>query len=275
MVWKNCLRVSAWVVLLGLSAGCQTMGSVAEQADRVLANAAPSSEQELKRAWTMAAQSCERAPTAEITLADPVCVGLVMRGRELECMARRVRDEGLKNRHAAAQGLLDWENCALDIARVLTEGYYLGPREIERRLQLCDGLLEAAPTQPQLGAWSRLARLGAEASRARPAPAEQGLGGRPMTAGLLKCEVLLPRKDPPVEVAPVVTEPVVERIETPPQLDTPKVVTKPAKKKRSKPASSGKREGVETKPAKPAATEQSGSQSGGAVKDVGSRGKQT
>lgn len=272
MAWKKLLVSFAFMFLC---AGCEVMGVFAEKADRVIANVAPDPEPRIKFSWAVAVDSCTQSPTPDTTLSDPVCVSLLTRGRELECIASRISQEGVRNRYAAPNGLLNWEICVKDVARVLTDGYYLGNREIERRLQLCEGLLEAAATQPVKGVFSRLLGQTPPAAPARPAPSESGLGGHGTPTGLLKCEVLLPPKSIPVEVKPVVSNPVVE---APPEQSKATPTVKPAKKKRNKKAQTnpaGKDEPAVKKPARSAGGDKPGAKSGDASENLKSPGKQT
>jgi hypothetical protein len=265
------------MVLAVLCTGCEMMGGFATKADNVVANATESPESRIKRAWMQATPSCAITPPAEMTLSDPICVSLMVRGREMECIARRIRDEGLKNHYASRNGLLNWEICVQDIARTLADGYYLATREIERRVQLCDVLLEASPAVPQHGLLHRLVSLSAEPEVARPTPSEYGVAARPVPTGVLKCEVLLPKKPLPIEVTPVVSEPVVEAPTPAPEVikQEKPPTSEPAKKrsKSRKAPSSGKSAGP--KASVPMGDEKAGDGPGGEIKDAGRRGKQT
>ena len=126
----------------------------------------------------------------------------------MECSAQRIRQKGITNTYTAPDGLLNWEICVRQIARILADGYYLGSREVERRLQLCDAILDAAPSRPPRGFFSRMFAVEAASEHSRPSPTEQGVAGREMPVGLLKCDVLLPPSLAPVETTPVTNEPV-------------------------------------------------------------------
>ena len=255
MVWKCCPSASLSLVIALLCSGCDMMETVVKKTDTVITKLTPDPEPRIKRAWAAAAPSCASATTPDITLADPTCVSLVTRGREMECVAARITQEGLINRFASRDGLLNWEVCVKQVARILSDGYYLGAREIERRLQLCDVALEATASEPPQGAVSRLFYSGSGAPTARPIPADYGVAGAQLPVGLLKCEVMLPKKALPVEVRPVVGESVVESASEKPGAGEPLPSVKPTGKKRVKRAATKPEKGVvqkEKKPVKPA-----------------------
>ena len=267
MAWKCCPSTSLYVVIALLCGGCDMMEAVVKKTDTAITKLAPDPEPRIKRAWAAAAPSCTSAPTPDMTLADPTCVSLGTRGREMECVASRITQEGLINHFASRDGLLNWEICVKQVARILIDGYYLGAREIERRLQLCDASLEATASEPQQGVVSRLLGAGMDAPAARPAPAEYGVAGRQVPVGLLKCEVLLPKKALPVEVTPVVSEPVVESAPEKPVASGPVPPAKPTTKKRAKKGAVQK----EKKPVKPAG----GDEQKDTSNEGKARGKQT
>ena len=184
MAWKCCPSTSLSVVIALLCGGCDIMETVVKKTDTVITKLTPDPEPRIKRAWAAAAPSCASAPTADMTLADPTCVSLVTRGREMECVASRITQEGLINHFASRDGLLNWEVCVTQVARILADGYYLGAREIERRLQLCDVALEATASEPPQGAVSRLFHPDSGAPPARPIPAEYGVAGAQLPVGL-------------------------------------------------------------------------------------------
>lgn len=278
MAWKWCRSVSLGLLASVLLGGCESLGGVARKADSLIANVMPDPAPKIELSWLEAAKSCEVAPSPELTLADPACVSLLMRGRQMECVATRIAHEASTKGYSAPDGLLKWEICVRKIARVLADGYYLGNREIERQLQLCDALLEASPTQPVKRVFPKLYRAADSPAPVRPSPAEYGVAGRPSPVGLQKCAVLLPPKALPVETTPVVGEPVVE-LPPPPQEATgrnqPTAVTP---KRRPKKAS-----GQSQKEAVPAKKKSSASNGGSGKEeirkdgptDVRSRGKQT
>lgn len=230
-------RVSAWLLVIFL-AGCSAVPPLARHADNALTNSSPDREVRLQRAWSQAMQACVIEPPVEMTRAHPSCRALVTRGRELECLAKRLRQDGIVNRFTARDGLLNWEICVNEIARLLADGYYLGAREIERRLQLCEASLSEAADEGNRGFFLRLAGLGDEPSVVRPDPSEYGIAGRQAPVGLLRCEVLLPGS--PAQVEPPAEKVLVPAVEQPKPVETilpepPKPDTaEPAKKKRSK-----------------------------------------
>ena len=280
MVYKFLQFASGSLLALTFLTGCETLGGVADKVDRVVSREQPKQGLRIEQAWADAAKRCAIPPPGDMTLANPVCVNLVVRGREMECVAPLIRQAGLINRYGAPDGLLNWEICVKEIARVLADGYYFSTREIERRLQLCDVILEAAPSQPPSGSFSRFLAKGKELEAARPAPAEYGVAGRQAPVGVLKCEVLLPPAALPVEVKPVSSEPVVESL---PQAPQPEATTaaKPAAPK-AKPRvtkgvtkpSSGAKPGAINAPA-PAGVGGDSVAPGDALDGVKVRGKQT
>jgi hypothetical protein len=222
------------MLLACAAGGCAVVPAVAQKADRLIAPSEADRALRLKYAWSSAAGSCVAQPGPELALLHPVCARLLMRGQELECLAGRLREEAVINHYPSPDGLLNWENCVKRMSRTLADGYYLGPREIERELQLCEASIEASPVKPAEGYFSRL--FGNEnGPPAWPSTAEFGAGGRQAPTGLLKCAVLWPPASVPTQqnaVASPVVRDGVEASTSPQAKPKPTVATERAKAKR-------------------------------------------
>jgi hypothetical protein len=114
----------------------------------------------------------------------------------------------------------------------------MSDREIDRRVLLCDAQILSAPSAKQTGVFSRIFGKKTAPDLGRSLMADYGGMGRNKPVSLLKCEVLLPPSPLPVEVSPVVSEPIQE---TPTHSDptTPTENTKGGKVKKPVPRGAG------------------------------------